>query len=100
MVTNAGTFTNNAGAAVSEPLTNTGGTVTNGGTWNGDATNSGTITNNSVWTGTIANAGAFTNNAGATVSGLLTNTGGTTTNNGALNGGATAAAAPSPAPGR
>jgi hypothetical protein len=72
---------------VNGPLNNAG-TVTNSGIWTGNATNTGTLTNNNLWTGMIANAGAFANNAGATVSGLLTNTGGTTNNNGALNGGA------------
>jgi uncharacterized protein with beta-barrel porin domain len=88
-IANAGAFANNAGATISGLLNNTGGAVTNSGTWNGDATNSATLINNNVWTGTITNAATFANNAGATVSGLLTNTGGTTTNNGALNGGAT-----------
>ena len=87
-IANAGAFANNAGATVSGLLTNTGGTATNSGSWNGNATNSAALINNNVWTGTISNAGTFANNAGATVSGLLTNTGGTTTNNGALNGGA------------
>ena len=35
-----------------------------------------------TWTGTVSNAGTFNNNAGATVSGLLTNTAGITVNNG------------------
>ncbi|HYW63783.1 MAG TPA: autotransporter domain-containing protein, partial [Bradyrhizobium sp.] len=105
--TAAGTITVALGGTVNDDLTN-GGVVTNNGAYNaivasntGAITNSATgvwtgnvlsnaaaITNSGVWTGTIANAGTFNNNAGATVSGLLTNTAGTTTNNGALNGGA------------
>ena len=86
---NAGTTTNN-GAYDANVATNTGaGNITNNGVWTGNVlSNTATINNNLTWTGTIANAGAFNNNAGATVSGLLTNTAGTTTNNGALNGGA------------
>jgi uncharacterized protein with beta-barrel porin domain len=58
--------------------------------WAGNvASNAGTITNNKTWTGAVSNAGTFNNNAGATVSGLLTNTAGVTTDTGALNGGAT-----------
>jgi len=38
------------------------------------------INNNLAWTGAVSNAGTFINNAGATVSGLLTNTAGTTVN--------------------
>ena len=84
---NAGVVTNN-GAYLANVATNTG-TVTNSGIWTGNvASNAGTINNNLTWTGTVSNAGAFNNNAGATVSGLLTNTAGTTVNNGALNGGA------------
>ena len=84
---NAGTVTN-GGAYLANIATNTG-TITNNGTWTGNAvSNAGTIANNLTWTGTVANAASFTNNAGATVSGLLTNTAGITTNNGALNGGA------------
>ncbi len=84
---NAGAVANN-GAYIANVATNTG-TVTNNGVWTGSvASNAGTINNNLTWTGTVSNAGAFNNNAGATVSGLLTNTAGTTVNNGALNGGA------------
>jgi autotransporter-associated beta strand protein len=84
---NAGAVANN-GAYIANVAINTG-TVTNNGVWTGNvASNAGTINNNLAWTGTIANAGTFNNNAGATVSGLLTNTAGTTTNSGALNGGA------------
>ncbi|MHB8270635.1 autotransporter-associated beta strand repeat-containing protein [Bradyrhizobium sp.] len=103
---NAGVVTNN-GAYVANVATNTGSitnaatgtwtgnvlgnaaTITNSGVWTGNVvTNAGTINNNLTWTGTVSNAGTFNNNAGATVSGLLTNTAGTTVNNGALNGGA------------
>jgi autotransporter-associated beta strand protein len=84
---NAGAVTN-AGAYFANVATNSG-TVTNSGTWTGNVvSNTGTINNSLTWTGTVSNAGAFNNNAGATVSGLLTNTAGTTVNNGALNGGA------------
>jgi uncharacterized protein with beta-barrel porin domain len=63
--------------------------IANNGGWTGNvASNTGIITNNLTWTGTVSNAGTFNNNAGATVSGLLTNTAGVTLNNGALNGGA------------
>ena len=84
---NAGAVVNN-GAYLANVATNTG-TVTNSGIWTGNiASNAGTINNNLTWTGTVSNAGTFNNNAGATVSGLLTNTAGVTSNNGALNGGA------------
>ena len=84
---NAGVVANN-GAYLANVATNTG-TVTNSGIWTGNVvSNAGTINNNLTWTGTVSNAGAFNNSAGATVSGLLTNTAGTTVNNGALNGGA------------
>ena len=72
---NAGTVTNN-GAYFANVATNTG-TITNSGTWTGNVvSNTGTINNNLTWTGTVSNAGTFNNNAGATVSGLLTNTAG------------------------
>jgi uncharacterized protein with beta-barrel porin domain len=84
---NAGAVTN-GGAYFANVATNSGA-ITNNGVWTGNVvSNTGTINNNLTWSGTIANAGTFNNNAGATVSGLLTNTAGTTTNNGALNGGA------------
>ena len=84
---NAGVVANN-GAYLANVATNTG-TVTNSGIWTGNVvSNAGTIDNNLTWTGTVSNAGTFNNDAGATVSGLLTNTAGTTVNNGALNGGA------------
>ena len=86
---NAGAVTNN-GAYVANVATNTGaGNITNNGVWTGNVlSNAATISNNLTWTGTVSNAGAFNNNAGATVSGLLTNSAGITVNNGALNGGA------------
>ena len=84
-----GTITVAAGGSVVDDLDNAG-VVTNDGTYAGNvASNTGTITNNMTWTGTVSNAATFNNAAGATVSGLLTNTGGITTNDGALNGGAT-----------
>ena len=83
---NAGVATN-GGAYLANVATNTGA-ITNNGLWTGNvASNTGTITNNMTWTGTVSNAGTFNNSAGATVSGLLTNTAGTTNNAGALNGG-------------
>ncbi|HEV7879915.1 autotransporter-associated beta strand repeat-containing protein [Bradyrhizobium sp.] len=87
--TNAGNISNAAtGTWTGNVLGNTNA-ITNSGVWTGNvASNAGTISNNLTWTGTVSNAGAFNNNAGATVSGLLTNTAGTTVNNGALNGGA------------
>jgi uncharacterized protein with beta-barrel porin domain len=103
---NAGALINN-GAYIANIAANTGaGSITSSGTWTGNVlsnaavitnngvwtgnvvSNSGAITNNLTWTGTIANAGLFTNNAGATVSGLLTNTAGVAVNNGTLAGGA------------
>jgi fibronectin-binding autotransporter adhesin len=85
---NAGVVTNNA-VYNANVATNTGA-ITNNGVWTGSViSNAGTINNNLTWTGALANAGTFNNNAGATVSGVLTNTAGVTTNNGALNGGAT-----------
>ncbi len=84
---NFGVVANN-GAYNAMVATNTG-SITNSGIWTGNiASNAGTITNNLTWTGSVSNAGTFINNAGATVSGLLTNTAGSTVNNGALNGGA------------
>jgi uncharacterized protein with beta-barrel porin domain len=86
---NAGAVTN-GGTYVANVASNTGaGNISNNGVWTGNvASNAATITNNLTWTGSVSNAGTFINAAGATVSGLLTNTAGVTTNNGALNGGA------------
>jgi fibronectin-binding autotransporter adhesin len=86
---NAGAVANN-GAYIANVATNTGaGNITNNGIWTGNVlSNTATLANNLTWTGTVSNAGTFNNNAGATLSGLLTNTAGATTNNGALNGGA------------
>ncbi|HEV7407128.1 MAG TPA: autotransporter-associated beta strand repeat-containing protein [Bradyrhizobium sp.] len=103
---NAGAITNN-GAYAANVTTNSGpGSIINAASWTGNvlsnsafiannggwtgnvALNTGIINNNVTWTGTVSNAGNFNNNAGATVSGLLTNTAGATLNNGALNGGA------------
>jgi fibronectin-binding autotransporter adhesin len=84
-----GTITVAAGGTVKDDLNNAGVVTNNGAYIANVASNTGAITNNAVWTGTVSNAGIFNNNAGATLSGLLTNTAGTTVNNGALNGGAT-----------
>jgi autotransporter-associated beta strand protein len=87
--TGAGSITNTATGTWTGNILSNAATITNSGVWTGNVvSNTGTLTNNLTWTGTVSNAGAFNNNAGATVSGLLTNTAGTTTNNGALNGGA------------
>ena len=87
-----GTITNQSGGVWTGNLLSNTGLVNNqtGATWIGNATNNigGTLDNSGTWTGSIANAGTFTNSAGASVSGLLTNTAGVTTNLGALNGGA------------
>jgi len=84
---NAGAVTN-SGAYLANVATNTG-IITNNSVWTGNvASNAGTIVNNLTWTGTVSNAGMFTNSAGASVSGLLTNTAGVVTNDGTLAGGA------------
>jgi fibronectin-binding autotransporter adhesin len=89
VASNTGSITNAAtGAWTGNVLSNAAGIANNGG-WTGNVvSNVGSIDNNKTWTGTVSNAGTFNNNAGATVSGLLTNTAGSTVNNGALNGGA------------
>ena len=87
--TGAGSITNTATGSWTGNVLSNAATITNSGIWTGNVvSNAGTINNNLTWTGTVSNAGTFNNNAGATVSGLLTNTAGTTVNNGALNGGA------------
>ncbi len=87
---NAGTIINAAVGTWIGAVNGNSGAITNNGVWAGNVvSNAGTITNNLIWTGTVSNAGTFNNNAGATLSGLLTNTAGVTTDNGALNGGAT-----------
>jgi fibronectin-binding autotransporter adhesin len=96
LIATVGGITNNAGGTITVALggtvkddLNNAGAITNNGVYIANvASNTGTIDNNKTWTGTVSNAGTFNNSAGATVSGLLTNTAGTTTNNGALNGGA------------
>jgi autotransporter-associated beta strand protein len=89
VATNTGLITNGATGVWTGNVLSNAAAITNSGVWTGNvASNTGTITNNLTWTGTVSNAGTFNNNAGATVSGLLTNTAGITTNNGALNGGA------------
>ena len=90
VATNTGAITNSATGVWTGNVLSNAAAIVNSVAWTGNVvSNTGTLTNNLTWTGTIANAGTFTNNAGATVSGLLTNTGGIATNNGALNGGAT-----------
>ncbi|WP_375415094.1 autotransporter domain-containing protein [uncultured Bradyrhizobium sp.] len=87
--TGAGSITNAATGVWTGNVLGNAAVVTNSGAWTGNVvSNTGTINNKLTWTGAIANAGTFNNNAGATVSGLLTNTAGVTVNNGALNGGA------------
>ena len=87
--TGAGNIINAATGSWSGNVLSNAAAITNNGVWTGNVvSNTGTITNNLTWTGTVTNAGTFNNNAGATVSGLLTNTAGTTNNAGALNGGA------------
>ena len=87
--TGAGSITNSATGSWTGNVLSNAATITNNGVWTGNvASNTGTITNNLTWTGTVSNAGTFNNNAGATVSGLLTNTAGVTTNSGTLGGGA------------
>jgi autotransporter-associated beta strand protein len=90
VATNTGSITNSATGVWTGNVLSNAATIANNGIWTGNVvSNIGTIDNNKTWTGTVSNAGTFNNNAGATVSGLLTNTAGTTVNNGALNGGAT-----------
>ena len=84
---NGGTLTITAGGSITSNVTNNA-TFNNSGTVTGNLTNTGTANNNLTITGAVNNAATFNNNAGATVSGLLTNTAGTTTNAGQLNGGA------------
>jgi fibronectin-binding autotransporter adhesin len=87
--TGAGSITNAATGSWTGNVLSNAATIANNGGWTGNVvSNTGSINNNLTWTGTVSNAGTFNNNAGATVSGLLTNTAGTTVNNGALNGGA------------
>jgi uncharacterized protein with beta-barrel porin domain len=87
--TGSGSITNAATGSWTGNVLSNAAAITNSGGWSGNvASNVGIIDNNKTWTGTVANARTFNNAAGATVSGLLTNTAGTTVNNGALNGGA------------
>jgi fibronectin-binding autotransporter adhesin len=89
VATNIGSIANAATGSWTGNVLGNAAAITNGGAWTGNVTqNNGSIDNNRNWTGTVSNAGTFNNNAGATVSGLLTNTAGIATNNGALNGGA------------
>jgi autotransporter-associated beta strand protein len=96
LIATVGGITNNAGGTIAvalggtvkDDLNNAGAVINNGVYVANVASNTGAIDNNKTWTGTVSNAAVFNNNAGATVSGLLTNTAGPTVNNGALNGGA------------
>ncbi len=87
-----GVVTNHSGGTWTGNLLSNVNTVTNqaGATWIGNAFNSvgGMLGNSGTWTGTVSNAGTFSNFAGATVSGLVTNSG-SATNAGTLNGGLT-----------
>ncbi|HEV7409484.1 MAG TPA: autotransporter domain-containing protein [Bradyrhizobium sp.] len=88
--TGAGSITNTAAGTWTGNVLGNAAVITNNGAWTGNVvSNTGTINNNLTWTGTVTNAGTFNNAAGATVSGLFTNTAGTVVNNGALNGGVT-----------
>jgi fibronectin-binding autotransporter adhesin len=90
VTSNAGTIINASVATWTGAINANTSVITNNGVWAGNVvSNTGTITNNKTWIGRVSNAGMFNNNAGATVSGVLTNTAGVTIDNGALNGGAT-----------
>jgi fibronectin-binding autotransporter adhesin len=90
IATNTGSITNTATGTWTGNVLSNAAVITNNGAWTGNVvSNTGTINNNLTWTGTVTNAGTFNNAAGATVSGLFTNTAGTVVNNGALNGGVT-----------
>ncbi len=89
VLANHGAILNQPGSTWTGNILGNSGAVTNNGTWSGNvASNAGTITNNLTWVGTVANAGRFNNSAGATLSGLLTNSG-TANNAGTLSGGLT-----------
>jgi hypothetical protein len=86
VLANYNTIINQSGATWSGNVLGNAGAITNNATWTGNvSSNTGTLTNNLTWTGTVANAGIFNNNAGATLSGLLTNSG-TTNNTGSIGG--------------
>ncbi|MCA6120409.1 autotransporter domain-containing protein [Bradyrhizobium sp. WSM 1704] len=88
---NAGNVTNNLIYNADVSSNHGAGVIFNaaGATWTGNVLDNGaTIRNAGTWTGSITNAGAFANDAGATVSGLITSSGGTVVNDGAFNGGA------------
>jgi uncharacterized protein with beta-barrel porin domain len=84
---NTGLIISQSGANWTGNVLGNAGTIINNATWSGNVdSNTGKITNNAIWIGTVANAGTFNNNAGATVSGLLVNSG-ATNNAGTLSGG-------------
>jgi uncharacterized protein with beta-barrel porin domain len=94
LVTGNGAFTNSTSTStfnINAGGFTTAGLLTNNGTINianGAVlrSTSGGIANNASIVGAVTNGSNFSNAAGATVSGLLTITGGTTTNLGQLNG--------------
>lgn len=89
VLANNNTIISQSGATWNGNVLGNAGAIANNATWTGNvSSNTGTLTNNLTWTGTVTNAGIFNNNIGATLSGLLTNSG-TTNNAGALNGGLT-----------
>jgi uncharacterized protein with beta-barrel porin domain len=89
VLANNGRILNQPGSTWTGNIFGNSGIVTNNGIWSGNvASNAGTITNNLTWVGTVASVGTFNNIAGATLSGLLTNSG-TTDNAGTLSGGLT-----------
>jgi uncharacterized protein with beta-barrel porin domain len=89
VLANNGAIVNQSGSTWTGNVLGNNGAITNNAIWSGNVTsNAGTLTNNLTWIGTVANAGTFNNSAGATLSGLLTNSG-TTNNAGTLSGGLT-----------
>lgn len=89
VLANNGSILNQSGSTWTGSVLGNAHLITNNGIWSGNVTsNVGTITNNLTWIGTVTNAGRFNNNAGATLSGLLTNSG-TVNNAGTLSGGLT-----------
>ena len=68
VLTNAGAINNNSGATWTGNANNTAGTLTNAGTWAGDANNAGSVNNSGTWTTTSA---GFTNSGALTTTGRL-----------------------------
>jgi fibronectin-binding autotransporter adhesin len=97
IVTGNGSFTNSAASStlnVNSGGLTVAGLLTNNGKINiargaSLSSTTGGIANNGIIVGSMTNGSEFNNTAGASVSGLLTVTGGTTTNAGQLNGGVT-----------